>query len=120
MARWDSSSSSKSRSGPRGRRKALHRASKYCTRVSIVSAPRRELQQASDDARNPLPVLGFGGQLLLSGGGNGVKLGFSIVLRRAPSGPNPPFLHQAHQAKIDGSLVHQQGVLAQLLNAPRD
>src|SRR6266436_9737721 len=44
-----------------------------------------QTQYAPDDARNLFPVRGLPGELFQPALGNGIKLGFAVVLRRAPN-----------------------------------
>src|SRR5215469_8768337 len=82
--------------------------------------PSPEQQQPPDHAGDSLPVFGFGAELLPPGLRNGIKLRPAIVLRRAPLGRNPPFLHQTDQAEIDRALIDLKRLLAKLLNAAGD
>src|SRR5919198_1661833 len=86
-----------------------------------IALPRvREAEQPPDDAGDPMPVLGFGGQLLPAGFGDRVELRLAVVVGRAPARGDPAPLLQAKQRCVNGPLVELQHVVAYLLDAPRD
>src|ERR1022692_4383457 len=105
----------RSRSSRRTRKNARVRAAIALSPVNM-ELPRGDPQQTFDHAGNPLPVLSFGDELFTAGLRNGVELGLPVILRRTPRSLNPTLLHQADKAEIDGSLVHQQRFLAELLD----
>src|SRR5256885_12857840 len=48
------------------------------------------------------------------------KLGFAIVVRRAPFGGDPAALLEADKRRVDGALIQKDGVTADLLDAASD
>src|SRR5262245_1613289 len=74
------------------------------------------LQNSTDRTNKILPTLRVRGQLFSTGGSQPVILRFSIVLRSAPEGSNPPTIFQTVQRGIKGSMFDLQHVLGAALN----
>src|SRR5262245_42518949 len=85
-----------------------------------TSPPRGKLQQTSDNARDPLPVLGFRSELLHATLCYGIELRLTLIFRRAPLGLDPPLLHKTYQAEVNGALIDLQRLFAELLDPARN
>src|ERR1700733_1324512 len=77
----------------------------------------RETQDAANYSGDPLPVFGFGIELLTARLGDGIKLGFSIVFGGAPGAGDPALVHQADQRGVNCALIDLQRFLADLFDA---
>src|SRR5215469_2691269 len=92
-----------------------------CFTNAFMDLPTRfELQEARDDARHALPVVGLRDQLLSARLRQRIELRLAIVLRRTPRCRNPAFLDQTNEAEVDRPLIHPEGLVAQLLDSSRD
>src|SRR5262245_14756518 len=80
----------------------------------------RQPQQPAHHAGDPFPVLRLLGELLPPGAGDGVVLGFPVVVGSAPARRNPSALLEAEERGIDRALIELEHVLADLLDAPGD
>ena len=117
-----SSASSSSSSGVRGRgRRAGGRESaKYLAHTRFLAGVFVHREHAIHHAGEALPVAGVGGKLASAGFGDGVELGLAVVAGGAPRGTDPAALFEANQGGVDGALIEQDLVAADLLNAPCD
>ena len=80
----------------------------------------RHGEHATHHVRESLPVGGVSASCLRPALSDGVELGLAIVAGGAPLGRNPSALLQADERGVDGALVQQDFVAADLLNAARD
>src|SRR5262245_43422005 len=116
-SRWKRSSASSSRSI------RFLRNSAFRARASAVILPpivSRGLEDPGDRVRQPLPVLGFVGQLPAAGPGQPVELRRAVVVRAAPLRVDPALLLQTVQRRVQRTLVHGQDARRDLLDALRD
>ena len=84
------------------------------------SPPHRQPKQPRHDPSDSLPISCFFDELSTTGSGDGVELGFSIVLRATPARGDPAPLSKTQQRGVDGAFVELQDVLADLLDAAGD
>src|SRR5580704_634892 len=120
MSRWISSSCSNSWSIGRGESDARARAANALIHASTGLPSLRAAQHATNDSGNAFPVPRFGMELFPSGSGEGIELGFSVVVRRAPGARNPSLVSETHKRSVDCSLIDLQGLFADLLDAASD
>jgi hypothetical protein len=85
-----------------------------------MSAPVLDAQNAADDARDAMPVLGFGLKLFAAGFGDGVEAGLAIVFGSAPLGGDPSLVEEADEGGVDRALVDLERFFADLLDAAGD
>src|SRR6185436_18434011 len=77
-------------------------------------------ENPAHDGREPLPVLGFSGELLFPRSGDRVEPGAAVVFGYAPLRPNPAALLKTYQRRVNRPLVQDDAVSADLLNPSRD
>src|SRR4029077_20566869 len=80
----------------------------------------RHREYAAHHTGQSLPASGVFRKLLAASFGERIKLGFAVVPRRAPLRGNPGALLQPDQRRVNGSLIQQHSVAADLLDAPGD
>jgi len=77
-------------------------------------------ENAADHPGESLPIGHVSGKLFAAALGNRIKLGFAVVVRRAPFGGDPAALLEADKRRVDGALIEKDGVAADLLDAASD
>ena len=77
-------------------------------------------EDAAHDHREAMPVGGVFGPLLAAALGNGVVLRLAVVVGGAPFGGDPAALLEADERGVDGALVEEDFVAADLFDAARD
>ena len=77
-------------------------------------------ERGADRSGEAIPVVCFYAQALAAGGGEFVKLGAAIVLRRAPVGLEQALTHEAKESGIEGALFDQQRITGDLSDAQED
>jgi hypothetical protein len=80
----------------------------------------RSFEQSGHDARDAPPVVRFPGELAAARFRNLGELCFPVVFRHAPFRLDPALLLQPYQHGIDRSLIQEEHVLADLLDAQRN
>ena len=76
--------------------------------------------KARDRGGNAFPVFSFGGELLLPGAGDGVKLRAAIIFGKSPLGADPAALFKAQQSRVESSLIHAQKIVGKLFDSACD
>ena len=88
--------------------------------IIVRSSFGRKCEHAAHQAGQPSPVGGVLGQLLAALARDGVELGLAVVVGDAPFGGDPAPLLQADECGVDGPLVQQHLLAADLFDAARD
>src|SRR5215469_3077113 len=79
-----------------------------------------DIEESCDDGSRPLPVAGFGLQLLAAYLCEAVEARAAVVLRGAPVGSDGAFMLQLEQQRIQGALVDGKKIAADLFDAARN
>src|SRR5262249_39004923 len=73
-----------------------------------------------NDSNHSPPVIGFFGQLPPARFCNLEELGFAVVFRYAPLGPDKSALLQSDESRIDRALIKEQNLIADLFDSAGD